>query len=131
MRLVNFGHEINSISNLVPSGTNLQSPLFVDETAVCLYDWRMYIGRVSGTVVATIKHEAFYGRKLLIVDRLNTDGKETGAYDICVDVVQAGVGDTVLVMDEGNGARQILQKQVAPIRAVVVGIVDDVVISNV
>ena len=108
----------------------LDYAIFVDETAVSLYDWRMYIGRVSGTVVATIKHEAFYGRKLLIVDRMTTDGKETGAYDICVDVAQAGVGDTVLVMDEGTGARQILQKEVAPVRAVIVGIVDEVAMSN-
>jgi len=88
----------------------------------------MYIGRVSGTVVATIKHAAFNGRKLLIVDKLGEDGESTGAYDICVDVVQAGVGDKVLVLDEGNGARQVLNMKVAPIRAVIVGIVDDVLI---
>ncbi len=86
----------------------------------------MYIGQVSGTVVATIKHEAFHGRKLLIVDQLDPNGEPTGIYDICVDVVQAGVGDRVLVMDEGNGARQILQRAVAPVRAVIVGIVDEV-----
>jgi len=86
----------------------------------------MYIGRVSGTVVATIKHEAFHARKLLVVDHLGLDGAPTGDYDICVDVVQAGVGDRVLVMDEGNGARQILGRKVAPVRAVVVGVVDDV-----
>lgn len=86
----------------------------------------MYIGRVTGTVVATIKHEAFAGRKLLLVDRLGLDGAPTGEYDICVDVVQAGVGDRVLVMDEGNGARQILARKVAPVRAVVVGVVDAV-----
>jgi len=86
----------------------------------------MYIGRVSGTVVATIKHEAFHGRKLLVVDKLTTDGEPTGEYDICVDAVQAGVGDTVLIIDEGNGARQILRRQIAPVRAVVVGVVDDV-----
>lgn len=86
----------------------------------------MYIGRVSGTVVATIKHEAFHAQKLLLVDRLGLDGEPDGRYDICVDVVQAGVGDCVLVLDEGNGARQILNRQVAPIRAVVVGIVDDI-----
>ncbi|GAB4154683.1 MAG: hypothetical protein Fur0021_21490 [Candidatus Promineifilaceae bacterium] len=86
----------------------------------------MYIGRVTGTVVATIKHEAFAGRKLLLVDRLGLDGEPTGEYDICVDVVQAGVGDRVLVLDEGNGARQILERKVAPVRAVVVGIVDAV-----
>ena len=84
----------------------------------------MYIGIVTGTVVATIKHEAFNGRKLLIVDHLNTEGDPTGSYDICVDTVQAGVGDRVLVLDEGNGARQILKRDAAPVRAVIVGIVD-------
>ncbi|MGH2536130.1 MAG: EutN/CcmL family microcompartment protein [Candidatus Promineifilaceae bacterium] len=87
----------------------------------------MYIGRVVGNVVATIKDEAFAGRKLLLVARLGLDGQDAGeAYDICVDVVQAGPGDRVLVIDEGNGARQILGRDPAPVRAVVVGIVDDV-----
>lgn len=86
----------------------------------------MYIGRVSGTVVATIKDEAFHGRKLLLVDRLEMNGEPSGSYDICVDAVQAGVGDQVLVMDEGNGARQILRRAVAPVRAVIVGIIDEV-----
>ena len=86
----------------------------------------MYIGRVVGTVVATIKHEAFRGRKLLLVDRLDLEGRAGEEYDICVDVAQAGVGDTVLVIDEGNGARQILQRDPAPIRAVIVGIVDNI-----
>ncbi len=84
----------------------------------------MYVGQVAGTVVATIKHEAFRGRKLLLVDRLGLDNQPTGEYDICVDTVQAGVGDQVLVLDEGNGARQVLRFSEAPIRAVIVGIVD-------
>jgi microcompartment protein CcmK/EutM len=87
----------------------------------------MYIGRVSGTVVATIQHETFDGRKLLIVDRLNLEGKATAKYDIAVDMVQAGVGDLVLVLDEGNSARQILGREpMGAIRAVVVGIVDEI-----
>ena len=86
----------------------------------------MYIGRVVGTVVATIKHEAFFNRKLLLVDRLNLDGEPDGHYDIAVDVVQANLGDKVMVIDEGNGARQILNREVAPVRAVIVGVVDDV-----
>lgn len=86
----------------------------------------MYVGRVVGNVVATIKHEAFHARKLLLVDRLGLDGEPTGEYDICVDVVQAGVGDRVLVIDEGNGARQVLGRKVAPVRAVIVGVIDDV-----
>lgn len=90
----------------------------------------MYIGQVAGTVVATIKDEAFRGRKLLLVDRLGLDNQPSGEYDICVDTVQAGVGDRVLVLDEGNGARQVLRLTEAPIRAVIVGIVDDVDISE-
>jgi ethanolamine utilization protein EutN len=86
----------------------------------------MYIGRVVGTVVATIKNEAFHSRKLLVVDRVNLDGEPDGHYDIAVDMVQAGVGDTVMVIDEGNGARQVLKRKVAPVRAVIVGVVDDV-----
>ena len=86
----------------------------------------MYIGRVSGTVVATVKHEAFSGHKLLVVDHLDLTGEPTGAYDICVDTVLAGAGDRVLVIDEGNGARQILNRKEAPVRAVIVGTVDDV-----
>lgn len=90
----------------------------------------MYIGRVVGTVVATIKDEAFYGRKLLLVDRLGLDGEPDGWYDIAVDVVQAGVGDRVMVIDEGNGARQILKREIAPVRAVIVGVVDDVELAE-
>ncbi len=89
----------------------------------------MYIGTVAGTVVATIKHKAFAGRKLLLVERLDLEGRPTADYDICVDVVRAGVGDRVLVLDEGNGARQVLNERVAPVRAVVVGIVDDVMLA--
>ena len=91
----------------------------------------MYIGRVSGTVVATIKNELFEGHKLLLVDKLNLDGKPTPKYDIAVDMVQAGVGDLVLVLDEGNSARQILDREpMGAIRAVVVGIVDEVTVPG-
>lgn len=90
----------------------------------------MYIGKVIGTVVATIKIDHLQNRKLLLVDQLNLEGEETGYYDIAVDVVQAGPGDTVMVIDEGNGARQILGIDPGAIRAVIVGIVDEVVISG-
>jgi len=90
----------------------------------------VYIGQVAGTIVATIKHEVFAGRKLLLVDRLGLDGQPTGEYDICVDTVRAGVGDRVLVLDEGNGARQVLNRKVAPVRAVIVGVVDEAALSS-
>ena len=91
----------------------------------------MYIGLLRGTVVATIKNELYVGRKLLVVDKLDLEGQPTAKYDIAVDVVQAGVGDLVLVLDEGNSARQIVdQEPNGAIRAVIVGIVDEVDIPN-
>jgi microcompartment protein CcmK/EutM len=91
----------------------------------------MYIGRVSGTVVATIKNELFEGRKLLVVDRLDLGGQPMTKYDIAVDMVQAGVGDLVLVLDEGNSARQVVDREpLGAIRAVIVGIVDEVTVPG-
>ena len=88
----------------------------------------MYIGKVIGTAVSTIKIDHLDGRKLLVVSHLDINGEETDNYDIAVDQVQAGPGDTVLVLDEGNGARQILNLNPGAIRAVIVGIVDEVTI---
>jgi microcompartment protein CcmK/EutM len=90
----------------------------------------MFIGRVSGTVVASIKDPAMEGRKLLLVERLSPEGALQDMYMIAVDTVQAGVGDTVLVLDEGNGARQVLGKELAPIRTVIVSIVDAVTLDT-
>ncbi|NWG16839.1 MAG: EutN/CcmL family microcompartment protein [Chloroflexi bacterium] len=91
----------------------------------------MYIGRVKGTVVSTIKHALYEGRKLMLVARLNLDGSETSAYDICIDDVQAGVGDVVLVLDEGSSARQVIRKRgTGPVRAVIVGIVEEVTLTR-
>jgi ethanolamine utilization protein EutN len=86
----------------------------------------MYIARVIGNVVATIKHPAFEGRKLMLVQQIGPLGKPMSTYDITVDTMQAGIGDTVLILDEGSGARQILGGGELPIRAVIVGIIDDV-----
>lgn len=86
----------------------------------------MRLARVAGTVVSTISAPIFDQRRLLLCDYLGPDGQPTGGYVIAVDVVEAGPGDTVLILDEGNGARQIMEVSEGPIRAVVVGIVDDV-----
>lgn len=90
----------------------------------------MFIGKVSGTVVASIKDPSMESRALLLVERLSPEGALQGPYMIAVDTVQAGVGDTVLVLDEGTGARQVLGKDVAPIRTVIVGIVDAVTLDE-
>lgn len=90
----------------------------------------VYIGKVIGTVVATIKIDHLDSRKLLLVNELDLGGQETGYYDIAVDVVQAGIGDTVLVIDEGNGARQVLELDPGAVRAVIVGVVDEVAVKG-
>jgi microcompartment protein CcmK/EutM len=89
----------------------------------------MYIGKVIGTVVATIKIDHLQDHKLLLVDMLDLNGEETGYYDIAVDVAQAGPGDTVLVIDEGNGARQVLNIDPGAVRAVIVGVIDEVALT--
>ena len=90
----------------------------------------MKIGRVAGTVVATICSPVFEGRRLLMVDLLDLEGDETGKDVIAVDSVGAGAGEMVLILDEGNGARQVLQAPDAPVRAVVVGIIDEIEMSG-
>ena len=90
----------------------------------------MKIGRVAGTVVSTICVSDLENRKLLMVDLLDLDGNETGKDVIAVDVVGAGAGETVLVLDEGNGARQVLEAPEAPIRAVVVGVIDELIVGK-
>ena len=87
----------------------------------------MKLGRVSGTVVSTICSPAYEGRKLLICELIEASGAATGDYLIAVDHVGAGSGEDVLILDEGNSARQILEWPDAPVRAVVVGIVDQVI----
>lgn len=86
----------------------------------------MKLARVVGTVVSTIQTPALDGRKLLLCDYLDAQGEPTDRYVIAVDAVDAGAGEKVLILDEGNSARQILADHDAPIRAVVAGIVDAV-----
>lgn len=85
----------------------------------------MKVGRVVGTVVSTMNHPFFDGKRLLVCHLLDTQGEPAG-YTIAVDRVDAGVGDSVLVLDEGSSARQLFEVETGPVRAVVVGIVDDV-----
>ena len=89
----------------------------------------MKIGRTVGTVVSTINDPVFDGKRLLLCDLLDAAGEPDG-YSIAVDAVDAGAGETVLVLDEGNSARQIFGLETGAIRAVVVGIVDELIIDG-
>ena len=61
---------------------------------------------------------------MLVVARTGADGAETGDYVVAIDAVGVGPGDPVLVLDEGNGARQVVGSATAPVRTVVVGFLD-------
>ncbi|MGE0547739.1 MAG: EutN/CcmL family microcompartment protein [Kofleriaceae bacterium] len=74
-----------------------------------------------------MKHPAFAGRALFVVQPLDDAGNDAGTSFVAIDDVQAGVGDKVLVLTEGNGVRQILKMgDQVPIRSMIVGIVDHV-----
>ena len=85
----------------------------------------MFVARVTGEVVATIKHRDLAGQKLLLIQPVNFAGEATGKPAIAVDSVDAGPGDLVLVADEGNSAAQVLRRSRGMVRTVVVGVVDE------
>ena len=86
----------------------------------------MILGRVIGAITSTINHAFYDAKKLLVVERTDASGAPLDDYLIAVDTVDAGVGDAVLVLDEGTGARQVLASKDGPVRSVIVGIVDQV-----
>ena len=84
----------------------------------------MFLARVVGEVVATTKHAHLSARKLLLVQAEATAGRPVAQPVIAVDTVDAGIGDRVLVADEGNSAAQVLHASRGPVRTVIVGVVD-------
>ncbi|MBP6836870.1 MAG: hypothetical protein KA190_06190 [Kofleriaceae bacterium] len=83
--------------------------------------------RVLGPMWASVKHPQFAGATLLVVQPVDEVGADVGASFVALDRAQAGVGDRVLVLTEGTGARQILkQGDIVPVRSVIVGVVDAV-----
>jgi ethanolamine utilization protein EutN len=84
------------------------------------------LGRVIGSVVSTAKLSVLEGYKILMVRPVDPQGKDAGDVTLALDSVQAGIGDTVLIIDEGNSSRMIVADSMAPIRTMVVGIVDAV-----
>ena len=90
----------------------------------------MFLADVIGTVVAPVQIPVLEGRTLLLVRPIGPDGRPAGRARIAIDRVQAGVGDRVIVIDEGNSARQILRDPKAAAKTVVVGIVDYVELGD-
>jgi ethanolamine utilization protein EutN len=89
----------------------------------------MIIARVVGTVVTTISHPDYKNRRLLVVQPLALPGEAPDDDFLALDNTQAGIGDTVLINREGNGARQVLQNPGACVISVIVGIVDSLYLA--
>lgn len=91
----------------------------------------MFLARVTGSVVSTQKVEAMTGQRLLVVEPLRVDEKDssslqgTGRTFICVDTVGSGEGETVLIV-QGSSARFTEETKTLPIDAAIIGIVDSV-----
>ncbi len=88
----------------------------------------MILGRVVGTVVATRKDDRLLSAKLLVVRPVSPDGQLEGAALVAIDTVDAGTGETVLVVS-GSSARMADGLGQAPVDAAIVGIVDTVSMS--
>ena len=90
----------------------------------------MFLAEVLGTVVSPVQIPVLDGEKLLLLRPVDPDGQARGRARIAIDRARAGVGDRVLVLDEGNGGRQILGDPKAPVKTIVVGVVDFVEVEQ-
>ena len=90
----------------------------------------MTLGKVIGTVVTTISHPHYKNRRLLVVQPLTLPGDKADGDFIALDNTHAGIGDTVLVNREGNGARGALNLPDGCIISLIVGIVDSLFVES-
>ena len=89
----------------------------------------MQIGKVIGTLVATKKHHKMEGAKLLLVQLLTLEGAPRGNAVLAIDSVGAGVGEKVLVVQEGKSAGDALGRKAAPVDAAIIGIIDTITVE--
>ncbi len=91
----------------------------------------MYLALVLGKVISTVKYEAYQDRKLLVVQKLSLKRKPVGIPTIAIDYVNAGEGDIVIVGAAPGLASTVFGIPKAPIRELVMGVVDHVDIAGV
>ena len=90
----------------------------------------MVLAKVKGNVVSTQKNSYLKGHKLLMVHPVDLDYKYIGKKDVvALDFVDAGIGDIVLLVQEGKAVQQILGHRKAPIHSVIVAVVDSIDVS--
>ncbi len=82
----------------------------------------MYLGRVVGKAISTIKHHSLTGWRLLVVEPIRADRNDPL---LVVDSLGAGIGDMVVITNDGKGARDLVGDEQSPARWTVLGLVDD------
>jgi microcompartment protein CcmK/EutM len=87
------------------------------------------LAKVVGTVVATRKDPRLVSSKLLLARPMDPRGKAEGGYLVAVDTVDAGVGDTVLIVS-GSSARMASGLKDCPVDAAIVGVVDTIELNE-
>jgi microcompartment protein CcmK/EutM len=87
----------------------------------------MTLCKVIGNVVSTVKMYGYESKKILIVQPIDKNGNSNGKSFLAVDAVQAGIGDRVIILEEGGSARTIIgEPDSLTVKTVVAGIVDEV-----
>jgi ethanolamine utilization protein EutN len=86
----------------------------------------MLIGKVTGNIASTIKHPVYRAQKLLTVEILTPSRIPTGESVVAIDSVDAGVGDLVLVTQEGRSAMAVVGQTEVPVRTAIVAIIDKI-----
>jgi len=89
----------------------------------------MFIAKVIGTTVSTIKDEKLHGRKLLVLRQTDETGAASGKPYVAVDTVDAGVGDLVLTAS-GSSARQTNITKDTPVDTVIMAIIDSLEVDG-
>ena len=89
----------------------------------------MFLARVVGTVVSTIKNQSLTGKKILIVQPIDKHGKDQGAKILALDSVGAGAGETVYCCKGREASFPFLPEEV-PTETSIVAIVDSVNIAG-
>ncbi len=84
----------------------------------------MTLCKVTGTIVSTQKNQTLKEYKVLIVQPIDLNGVLMGKEALAIDTVDAGIGDTVLIIQEGAGAQQALKRKDVPVHTVIVAVVD-------
>jgi len=91
----------------------------------------MFLAKISGNLVSTQKNKMLKGHKLLLVKKIDLKGNFIDKKDdIALDLIDAGIGDTVLVVKEGAAVQQMLGHKNAPVNTMIVAIVDDIDIQE-